>query len=80
MRPSKPCSECGNTKFAYVKEAKIEIIADRLKGWGNVHHPAFSICTCLQCGHTKFFGITPGALPEEMKQEIIEVTPSSPYR
>lgn len=79
MKPTKPCSECGHHKFAYVNELSFEILSDRQKSWGNVHNPTFSACICLQCRHTKFFGL-PARPLDDMKYEFIEVPGTHPYR
>lgn len=50
-----PCPYCRATRFAWIDEAKIEVVSDAKIGFGNVIHLQVSLLACRGCGHAAWF-------------------------
>ena len=78
MQPSRPCAQCGSTRFALLPEFHVEMVCWKKLDGGNVLHPSFKGHICMGCRTTTFVAL-PGkdSLPESVQHVVVDIAQPS---
>ena len=83
MKPLRPCSWCGSTRFGVIATLQMAVTSDAKRAFGNTLEAEFEVVICMYCDATHFFAkrlANDSHLLDACKHEIVDVEPPSPYR